>query len=304
MSSEYRLELSGMTCGACEKIIEKIVSRNGAAVNEIDANAGFVRITSEEHVLGRIKKELGDRGFKEKGSEDTARGDPERVFAYIGSIVRMDKSVGAEATLINYAIACAIISGLAVALAYFLFLKDLPNSIGYAPILLLSVFAAVTTTFSYNHAKCYSDGISCTNGMMVGMIIGMIPGFMIGAIAGATNGIFIGSIAGMLAGIVLGVKAGKCCGIMGALEGVMAGLMAGLMGAMLSVMALNDNLIAFLYIIFGISGATLFGMSYLLHREIGGREAAHVKTSIVKFVGTGLLLTILLVVLMFFGPKG
>ncbi len=304
MSSEYRLELSGMTCGACEGIIEKIVGRNGATVNEIDANSGFVRITGEEDVLTRIKKELADRGFREKGSDDGSRGDPQRVFAYINSILRVDKSVEAEAILTNYALTSLIISGLAIAIGFMLFLKGMPNSMAYAPLLVLSVFAAVITTFSYNHAKCYSDGISCTNGMMIGMIMGMIPGFMVGAIVGATNGIFVGSVAGMLAGIIMGVKVGKCCGIMGALEGVMAGLMAGLMGAMLSIMALNDHLIAFLYIIFGISGAILIGMSYLLNREIGGREAGQVKTSIVKFTATSLLLTVIMVVLIFFGPKG
>ncbi len=302
--SEYKLELDGMTCGACEKIIEKIIGRNGAAVNEIDANAGFVRFTSDEGALARIKNELSERGFREKGNEEGPRGNPERALAYIYSIIRADKSVEAEAILANYALVAAILSGAAILALYLLFLRGLPNSGAYAPLIALSVFAGTGSSFSYYHAKCYANGISCTNGMMVGMIMGMIPGYMAGLLIGATNGFFVGSLAGMAVGIFLGIKAGKCCGAMGAMEGLMAGLMAGVMGSMTAIMSLNDNVIALAYIIFGICGATLFGMSYLLHREIGGKDASGLKTSVVKFAATSVGFTLLLILVMFFGPKG
>jgi|SRR3989344_4067798 len=304
ISNEYRLELRGMTCGSCERIIERIVGRNGGQTQEIDANSGVVRFTCDENAVSRIKKEFSDKGFVEKSEDDLARGNPEHIFTYISDIVSAAKNVEAEALLINYSVAGILATGFALAAAYFLMISKAANGSAYVPFLFLSGLCSVSIIYSYNNAKCYGKNISCTNGMMVGMIMGMIPGFMVGAIIGATNGMFMGSVIGMAVGIVLGVKAGKSCGIMGAMEGVMAGLMAGIMGAMTSVMMLNDNLIAFLLILFAVCGAMLFGMSYLLHREIGARDGSSLGTSMAKFSASCAALGLLLALIMFLGPKG
>lgn len=151
---------------------------------------------------------------------------------------------------------------------------------------------------------CYRKEISCTNGMMVGMTIGMIAGFMCGAIIGATNGMFFGAVVGVIIGMILGCNVGRCCGIMGALEGLMAGLMAGTMGAMLSVMLINDNLIAFMYFLFGCSAIILGGLSYMMYRESGPISNDQLGINFTGFLLASLLLTVVLVAIMFFGPKG
>lgn len=294
-----------MQCGSCERIIGKVVERNGARLEAVDANAGYVEFYSEDSQLPAIKQQLAEKGFAERtGNGEEPRGNPERIFKYVSSIVRAEKGAEAEAVLINHSIIAAMAAGTASAAMYWLLIAPRPNAGAYIPLLALSVFTAVATTFAYAHAKCYSEGISCTNGMMVGMVMGMIPGFMAGAIMGATNGMTVGSLAGMAFGIGLGIKAGKCCGAMGAMEGMMAGMMAGLMGAMTGVMALNDNLLLLLYAMFAVSGATLFGMSYLLNREMGQREALHVKTTALKFAYMAVLIVVLFVIMILYGPKG
>ncbi|MBI5553459.1 MAG: hypothetical protein HY917_01840 [Candidatus Diapherotrites archaeon] len=300
----HRLEFTGMTCGSCERIMERIAERNGARVNEIDADSGLVSLTCAPEKLSPILEEFARNGFRKKGSVEEPRGNPRRVLDYLGALVSAAEHVQAESILFNYSLAGLMASTLALLVSYFLFFNGVPDVLAYFPFWVLAVLTSVSSVYSYYNAKCYSNGISCTNGMMVGMIMGMIPGFMAGAIAGATNGMFVGSLAGMALGIILGVKAGKTCGIMGAMEGAMAGLMAGIMGAMTSVMMLNDHLVAFLFILFALCGALLLGMSYLLHREEGQRDQTHVSVGLPRFALLCVGLSLLLVVLMVYGPKG
>ncbi len=293
-----------MVCGACEKIIERIAERNGAIVKEIDANRGFVSIACGDEKIAGIKNELSRKGFREKTDEGMERGDPERVFAFLGAIANASANVRAEAMLLNYALAGFIASGLALAVAYIVLFSSVPKAPAYVPMLVLAVLTSVAATYSYSNAKCYGKGISCTNGMMAGMVMGMVPGFMAGAIIGATNGMFIGSLAGMAVGIILGVKAGKHCGIMGAMEGVMAGFMSGIMGAMTSAMMFSDHLPEFLFIAFAICGAMIMGMSYLLNRETAKDENRGIGTSMLRFAATSAIFALGMAGLMFFGPKG
>ncbi|HLC92239.1 MAG TPA: hypothetical protein VJH23_00870 [archaeon] len=301
---EYTLQLSGMTCGSCEHLIEKVVARNGASVNAIDATLGFVRLTCDESQIGTIRAQLAEKGFAETDEISAQRGNLANVWNYARSIISAKPEVEVEAKLLNYAMGSAIVLALLSAAAYLFALNGIPNKEAYLPLIALSVVTAISTAYPYYHAKCYTKRMSCSNGMMSGMIMGMMPGFMVGALLGATNGMFIGSTLGLIAGIFMGVKIGKCCGVMGALEGVMAGLMAGIMGAMTSVMMLNDNLIAFLYIMFAVCVFVLAGMSYMMHREAGHTPKQEFRTNFTGFLAASTIIWGLLMAFMAFGPKG
>ena len=131
-------------------------------------------------------------------------------------------------------------------------------------------FAGLSYSFltpSIRQVRSYRE-FSCMSGMMIGMTIGMIAGFLSGFYIGATNGMFIGSVFGMLFGMSLGVWLGSCCGYMGFMEGIMAGFMGGLMGAMTAVMMINDNLKAATIIIFIISTIIIFGLNFMIYKEM------------------------------------
>ncbi|MEK6873002.1 MAG: hypothetical protein AABW90_03240 [Nanoarchaeota archaeon] len=142
----------------------------------------------------------------------------------------------------------------------------------------------------------------CMAGMMVGMTTGMIAGFLPGFYIASTNGMFVGSLFGMTIGIVLEIWNGKCCGIMGVLEGIMAGFMGGLMGAMTAFMLLNDNLKIAAIVVFFISAVIIFGLNYMIYKEM--RESARERkedqfwTIVLTFI-----LTVVTVWFMAFGPK-
>lgn len=315
--SKYKLELSGMTCGACEKIIERTVQGNGGQVKEIDANNGYVVLTCGEDKIPVIKEQLAQKGFgarneralsgeggaaRGENAGEAARGNPVRIFNYISMLFSADQRLEAEARFVNYSIAALVAILVLDFIAYYLFFAQTPNSPAYIPLLFLAVITSIAATFSYYNAKCYG-GLSCTNGMMIGMTMGMIPGFMVGAIIGASNGMFVGSLSGMLLGIFLGVKAGKCCGIMGAMEGVMGGLMSGIMGAMTIIMLLNDNLLPFLFIAFAICIVVLGSLSYMLYREMGPMPKNNF-VEIARFVGVAILFNVALLAIMLLAPKG
>ncbi|MEK6970460.1 MAG: hypothetical protein AABW68_02065, partial [archaeon] len=127
--------------------------------------------------------------------------------------------------------------------------------------------------------------------------------FMSGAILGATNGMFIGSVTGMAVGMSASAYAVRKSGIMGILEGLMAGLMAGTMGAMLSVMMLTDNLVAFLYILFGVCTLILGGMSYFLFKEVGPIQDEEKRIDFIPLAMGSILLLLLFIALILWGPK-
>lgn len=300
---EYRLELSGMTCGACERIIEKVAARNSAQVGEMDPKKGRVTILAEESKISEIKEELAKRGFPEKSaSAGPERGSARNVLNYIKAVLSVDDGVEEEARLINHAIASTIILAALNAGIYIFFMQGLEGASKYVPLLVLGIAASIVTAFAYLHSKCYRKEISCQNGMMVGMTMGMMPGFMAGAIIAATNGMFMGSIVGLAAGIGIGVKSGKCCGVMGAMEGIMAGLMAGIMGPMTVIMTLNDNMLALLYIVFAACIFLLLGLSYMLYREEG--EMPQKSARLTEFIVISAAFNIALIAIMLIGPKG
>ncbi|MDO8339816.1 MAG: hypothetical protein Q7T16_04120 [Candidatus Burarchaeum sp.] len=299
---EFRLELNGVSCGACEKIIERVAEKNDVSIVRIDANAGVITVKCEEGRLGALKKGLAEKGFGEKGT-GTARGDPAKVLGYISAVLAGEKHVGVESKLLNYALASAVIIVLLTLAGQFLLFGGVANSMAYAPLFLLVIGTSVLAVFSYQHMLCFCRNLSCSNGMMAGMTLGMMAGFMAGALVGATNGMFMGSLVGMAVGIALGANVGRFCGVMGAMEGIMAGLMAGTMGAMLSVMMVSNNLLLFLYILFGICAFLLGGLSYMMYREAGSAEVSELRISLLRFAGMSSGLAFALIFIMLYGPK-
>ncbi len=301
---EFKLELSGITCEACGKLIKRVAEQNGAVVTALDMEKHSVIVVCEPENLDKLKQELAEKGYPEKGKEAGSRGNPNRIKKYVSAIVAGESHVEVESKLMNYAIGSGITLILLTGLGYVMISKTIENVVAYIPLLLLAILGSVMTVFSYRHMSCYRKSISCMNGMMVGMTMGMITGFMVGALIGATNGMFIGSVGGMIVGIALGANIGRCCGVMGAMEGIMAGLMAGIMGAMTSVMMLRENLVLFLYILFGVCAFVLGGLSYLMYREAGGVQKTEFRTKFGEFFATSLAFALLLMAIMLYGPKG
>ncbi len=299
---EHKFSLGGMTCGACEKVIERVVQKNGGSVEEIDANTGTLRFLSDQGKADAIRDELALKGFRERdGTEE--RGDPARVFGYIRSIIAGEQHVKLENTLLNYAIGSAAFLIFSGSFIYGTLLDAFGSPIKAISMLLFVAAAAVLTAYSYAHMSAYRKWMSCANGMMVGMTTGMASGYMVGAILGATNGMFIGSVGGMAVGIAIGLALGRFCGIMGAMEGVMAGLMSGTMGAMTTVMMINDNVIAFMYLLVGICAVTIAGLSYMMFREAGPAPAEGYRGGFAVFAWMSIALSALMLLIMLYGPK-
>ncbi len=294
---QMQLELNGMTCGSCEKIIARTIERNGGTVQSMDSTTGKVVFTLDESALDTVKQGLLSKGFSEKGSAVQAcRGDPERVWEYITGTISGKLVV--ENKLLNSALVAIIIIGALLVIA-----TQLTTSlVKYYPLLPLFVVTSLVSIFSYVHMKLHGNSVSCMNGMMMGMTIGMISGFMVGALIGATNGMFMGSAIGLAVGVVLGFLIGKKCGIMGAMEGLMAGFMAGPMGAMTSVMLLNDNMVAFLYMAFGVGATILGGLSYMMHREAESIPNG-VEPDTMTAIMVSVAMTVVLVAIAIVGPK-
>lgn len=294
---QMELELNGMTCGSCEKIIVRTIERNGGTVQSVDATTGKVMFTLDDAVLDTVKQSLLAKGFSERGSATQAcRGDPERVWEYLSGTI--SGTLVVENKLLNSALVAIIIVGALLIIA-----TQLTTSLAkYYVLLPLFVVASIVAIFSYVHMRLHGNSVSCMNGMMMGMTIGMISGFMVGALIGATNGMFMGSATGLAIGVVLGFLIGKKCGIMGAMEGLMAGFMAGPMGAMTSVMLINDNMVAFLYLAFGLGTIILGGLSYMMHREAEG-ISGDVEPDTTTAIMVSVALTAVLIAIATVGPK-
>jgi len=233
---------------------------------------------------------------------ETGRGDVKGPVRYLSDILAGKRHVEIESRLLNYSLGTTTALTGAGVVAYAVLLQGMQLSVDLS-LIFLAIICSVTTLFAYHHVMHYGKNMSCANGMMAGMTLGMISGFMAGALIGATNGMFIGSVGGMMIGISLGGNLGRCTGVMGAMEGIMAGIMAGIMGAMTSVMMINDNLVAFLFLLFGICTFVLGGLSYMMYREAGITPLAK-PVGFGRFLAISMVFSIALVVLMVYGPKG
>jgi hypothetical protein len=227
------------------------------------------------------------------------------MLAYIGSVVAGETHVEVESRLLNYALGTTAL--LCIVAAVFLYgpmLEAYGNPLPAASLLFFVIAAAVMSVYSVSHMDTYRKGMTCSNGMMVGMTTGMVSGYMVGAVIGATNGMFVGSVTGTAVGIFIGLALGKHSGVMGAMEGVMAGLMAGTMGAMTTVMMINDNLLAFLYILAGICLAITGMLSYMMFREAGPAPRHGFRGGFARFlIDTGALCAVMTFIILY-GPKG
>ncbi|MFH1520321.1 MAG: cation transporter [Candidatus Micrarchaeota archaeon] len=299
--NEYELKLKGMTCGSCETLVERAITQQGGELCEINASEGKVKLRCDENRLEEIKQKLAEKGFAEKN--DHQRGRPERVIEYISNIFQGKPQTAVESRLAEYVIGSGALMMILTAIFFIVYPASFQTVRPYMLLFVLLYGGVNMILFSYYHIKCYWKNMNCSNGMMVGMTVGMMSGFLAGALVGATNGMFLGSIIGMVFGIAPGLALGKHSGIMGAMEGIMAGIMAGTMGAMLSVMMINDNMILFLYILFGLCAVMIGGLSYMMHREAGETPIKEFKVKFATFFLVALAVTILMAVIMMYGPK-
>ncbi|VVC03169.1 Uncharacterised protein [Candidatus Burarchaeum australiense] len=263
--------------------------------------AGEPSLTKEPAREPIDEKKQGGHGPACSGCD---RGKPERVLAYLSAVLSGDDEVWVESQLMHYALASAAIIFLLIGAAYLFVFRGLANAVLYEPLIFLAVGTGLLAAFAHFHMSSYRGNMSCTNGMMVGMTVGMCVGFLAGALVGATNGMFMGSLAGMTVGIAMGANLGRYCGVMGAMEGIMAGLMAGTMGAMLSVMMVNDHLLEFLFVLFGLCAFVVGGLSYMMYREVGSAKRAAMRASFGQFLAMSAFLALSITALMLYGPKG
>lgn len=247
---------------------------------------------------------MSDGQTSESSCCQEARGDPKRVIAYLRDVLAGEERVRLESDILKFSLGSLLALALLGIGLFALGLGSEMRSSSYPILLLLGAGTSVMTVASYNHMASYRKGMSCQNGMMVGMTAGMMSGFLSGALLGATNGMFIGSVAGCAIGIAVGIMLGRFSGIMGAMEGIMAGLMSGTMGAMLSVMMINDNLMAFLLLLFGIAIIIFGGLSYMMFREAGEVSGECQRPDLLVFFMSCAAFSMLLSIMMIYGPKG
>lgn len=190
-------------------------------------------------------------------------------------------------------------------IAYYGFFKNIPDfNQRFRYFLIFLVISAAICAAAIRNIKPYEKQFGCMSGMMIGMTIGMIFGFLTGLVVGSTNGMFIGSLSGMIIGMAAGAWCGSCCGIMGIMEGLMAGFMGGLMGPMTTLMMLNDNLRIIIPILVFISFIILYGLDYMIAKEVKESELKLTKpNSLLSVVILSFIITMLLTWLMVYGPK-
>jgi len=288
-----KIEIDGMTCESCEKLITKSVTAAGGKVQHISASKGFAVIEYSEGEREKMEKAIESAGYSLGGSVVQVP-----LEHQLSSFMK-DFIAGKPATAQVRRCFAASVASFAV-LAVTIFLLFLANQ--YFIYFIYAAISAVAVAGGVALADAYKQHLSCMEGMMVGMTIGMSSGFLFGAIIGATNGMFIGSVFGMAVSIVLGLYSGKACGIMGAMEGIMAGIMGSTMGAMLTVMMQYDHLAEFMPIFVLANLLVLAGFKYMLYYYPGRRGAAKPVSTIGLF-GLAFLLTALTIAVAIYAPR-
>lgn len=299
MTHTIELPIRNVSCEACEKVIGRILRKfSHAKIESISADAQILTLTCEEHDIDAIKEKLQAYNYLDKEK------DSKPHFTYVVKrILSNAHGFEAEHELLTHTLGLLSVLFVTIGLAYVLWFNQNTLFIKTWPILVLIPFGIAVNAGALLHVRHLRHHFNCTNGMMAGMTIGMISGFMSGAVLGATNGMFVGSVGGMAVGMSASAYAVRKSGIMGVLEGLMAGLMAGTMGAMLSVMMLSDNLVAFLYILFGVCTVILAGMSYFVFKEVGPIQDEQKKVDFIPLAMGSVLLLLLFLALILWGPK-
>ena len=288
-----KIEIDGMTCESCEKLVSRAVAKAGGSVKEISASKGNAVIEYTEGEREKMEKAIESAGYSIGGQ--VSQIPLERQLVTFASDFLAGKPITKP---VRDCFTYSIISFIVLLAAIFM----LFGSSKYFLYFIYTAISAVAIAGGVALANAYKQHISCMEGMMLGMTIGMSAGFLLGAIAGATNGMFVGSMLGMLVGIALGACTGKSCGIMGAMEGIMAGVMGGTMGAMLTVMMQYDHLAEFLPIFVLANLLTLAGLKYMLYYYPGRRGVAK-QVSAATLFSLALLLTALTIAVVLFAPR-
>ena len=207
-----------------------------------------------------------------------------------------------EGELLKTILISLLTSFVLISLLTFIKLKSNPEFISkYGFFLFLACISYALVIPSLRHTRAYRE-LPCMAGMMVGMTTGMLAGFLPAFYVAATNGMFVGSVFGMFVGMVFGAWNGKCCGMMGVMEALMAGFMGALMGAMTAFMLLNDHLRAISVIVLVVSAFILFGLHYLIYKEMeGGERKLHEDYTLTMTLS--LLLTAITTWVMLYGPR-
>ncbi len=307
---DYELEMRGMNCESCAKIIVRTVSKHaGASVKQIDTNTNKVALECTPEQLSQIREKLKEQGYQlllpgEKEEKGYEAGSLGRGLAFVSGVAKGSPGFSVEHRLLKYSVQSALLILLVQALLYLTVFRSTPKFLeSYWSVTLLAAVSVVTLIAGAYHAQVFRKTTGCMTGMMVGMTFGMAAGFLIGAFAGATNGMFIGSLVGIAVGMWFGYYTGRCCGVMGVLEGMMGGLMAGTMGAMLSVMMVYDNLVPFLFILTGIEVAIMWAFGYMLYKEYGSIKEGAIDVNAIDFAAYALAFDLVLTLVFVFAPK-
>ena len=224
------------------------------------------------------------------------------IMAFVSNLLNGSGETALERKVLKMSL-ISLIALLCISSALYIFVGSSLQISSRIPFLAYTLLSSVAIVASITHFRAHQREFSCMHGMMIGMTIGMAAGFLFGAIIGATNGMFVGSIFGMAVGMLTGAYCGKCCGIMGVMEGMMAGVMGGTMGAMLTVMMLNDNLLAFMALFFVACMAILASFAYMLYEARQGRHE-HKLATFGSFFFSSLLLAAIAIAIILYGPKG
>ncbi len=298
MTHTIQIPIRNVSCEACTVVIGRMLNKfPRARVESISPDARTLTITCDEKDVSAIKDKLREYNYLNE-----ERSTKEHVWFVLERIIGNKKGFEGEHTILTQTIGIAAILFAVLGALYFTIIPASEYTQRILPILGLIPLGIALNAGALAHIKQVRTHFTCANGMMAGMIIGMISGFLAGAIAGATNGMFVGSLVGMVIGMGVSAWALRTNGIMSVLEGLMAGLMSGTMGAMLSVMMLLDHLVEFLYILFGVGGVILAGMSYFMIKEVGPIQHEK-KISFATMVGISILVLLAIIAIIFWGPK-
>ena len=207
--------------------------------------------------------------------------------------------------LVLYTLTSLIVIILLQLVGYFTFLNQIPNfmiKFGWW-IFYLDISIATIAGALWYYAT-YKGYVSCMASMMIGMTLGMQTGMMLGSVFGAVNGYFIGAMVGMILGTFIGLVTGKAS-IMGMVQGMMSGLMGGTMGAMITVMMYTDHVLYFMPFYMLINVAILAGFVYMYHDEVikDNKDVVKNKISIWTFILLSVIISIVLLILLVYGPK-
>jgi copper chaperone CopZ len=287
-----RVEIGGMNCESCERLISNSVSACGGKVREISASNGYAVVEFPEGSEGKIGQAIEAAGYEVGGKP--AESFEQQMAGFASDFIAGKPGVRLIRTCFTYSMLSFVALSL-VALAW-------AGTSKYLPYFIYGIVSAASVAGALALFQAHRERFNCMEGMMIGMSIGMVAGFLFGAIAGATNGMFVGSVFGMAVGMALGAYAGKCCGIMGLMEGMMAGLMGGTMGAMLTVMMQFDHLGEFM-LLFALSClAILAGLKYMIHYYAGRRGEGEL-VGFPAFFSLALLLSLLTAAVVLYAPK-